>query len=180
MAMNKQVHLTTPIKHRQKIEETEMTMVCFFGSYEIFNFFNMSIIIYTQIIYYKALIILSLTATDYHATPLDWKNQFANEQSFDSSEPGSVDAIECPTSRNSVLALAVTCSLLVILYVCTVMCMCYRKAYLCSEEDDDRCSTSTTKSTMLPEAILRGLPSPVVPNTHGRGGYIPNSRDYMR
>merc|ERR1712018_711382 len=121
-----------------------------------------------------------VTATDYHATPLDWKNQFANEQSFDSSEPGSVDAIECPTSRNSVLALAVTCSLLVILYVCTVMCMCYRKSYLCSEEDDDRCSTSTTKSTMLPEAILRGLPSPVVPNTHGRGGYIPNSRDYMR
>ena len=109
---------------------------------------------------------------------MDWKNQHVNEQSFDEPEQGSVNAIECPTSRNSVLALAVTCSLLVILYVCTVMCLCYKKAVLCSDDDDDRCSTSTTKSTMLPEAILRGLPSPIV--THGGGGYIPNSRDYMR
>jgi len=117
-------------------------------------------------------------ATDYHATPMDWKNQHISEELYDSSEPGRVNAIECPTSRNSVLALAVTCALLVVLYVCTVMCMCYKKAVLCSDDDDDRCSTSTTKSTMLPEASLRGLPSPIA--THGGGGYIPNSRDYMR
>lgn len=118
-------------------------------------------------------------ATDYHATPLDWKNQHVSEQAYDS---GTVNSIECPTSRNSVLALAVTCSLLVILYVVTVMCMCYRKAVFCSDDDlDDRCSTSTTKSTMLPEAILRGLPSPTVTHVNiGGGGYIPNDREYMR
>merc|ERR1719510_2129183 len=111
---------------------------------------------------------------------MDWKQQHVSEQSYDSWETGNVNVIECPTSRNSVLALAVTCSLLVILYVCTVMCMCYRKAVLCSDDDDDRCSTSTTKSTMLPEAILRGLPSPIATHGGGGGGYIPNSRDYMR
>ena len=125
------------------------------------------------------LIFLSFSATDYHATPLDWKNQHVSEQAYDS---GTVNSIECPTSRNSVLALAVTCSLLVILYVVTVMCMCYRKAVFCSDDDlDDRCSTSTTKSTMLPEAILRGLPSPTVTHVSvGGGGYIPNDREYMR
>ena len=109
---------------------------------------------------------------------MDWKKQQVSEQAYDSSEPGTVNAIECPTSRNSVLALAVTCSLLVILYVVTVMCMCYRKAVLCSDDDDDRCSTSTTKSTMLPEAILSGLPTPVL--THGGERYISDRRDYMR
>ena len=109
---------------------------------------------------------------------MDWKQQHVSEQSYDSWETGNVNVIECPTSRNSVLALAVTCSLLVILYVCTVMCMCYRKAVLCSDDDDDRCSTSTTKTTMLPEAILSGLPDPIL--SHGGGGYVSSGRDYLR
>ena len=112
---------------------------------------------------------------------MDWKHH-VSEESYDSSE-ASVNAIECPTSRNSVLALAVTCAFLVILYVCTVMCLCYRKAVLCSDDEDDRCSTSTTKSTMLPEAIVTGLPNSIATrgvSMVGGGGYIASGRDYMR
>ncbi|TRY63939.1 hypothetical protein TCAL_10951 [Tigriopus californicus] len=65
--------------------------------------------------------------TDYHATPLDWESH-VNEAIF--SKPLDLDSLDlssCPT-RSSVLGLAVTCALLVVIYICTIFCYCIRRA----------------------------------------------------
>ena len=82
--------------------------------------------------------------TDYHATPYDWEQARVNEAPFGyrsthSASGGNDDDYlshllgagagaedMCPT-RTSVLGLAVTCALLVVLYVCTVFCVCIRR-----------------------------------------------------
>lgn len=77
---------------------------------------------------------LIIPATDYHATPLDWEAARVNEAVFStpvdlgtylSSEDGSEST--CPT-RSSVLGLAVTCALMVVLYVCSIFCFCMKRA----------------------------------------------------
>ena len=81
--------------------------------------------------------------TDYHATPYDWEQARVNEAPFgyrsthaDGSGGNDDDYLGrflgagaedmCPT-RASVLGLAVTCAMLVVLYVCTVFCVCIRR-----------------------------------------------------
>ena len=77
------------------------------------------------------------SVTDYHATPFDWEQARVNEAPFGSGDDylshmlnhGSAAGMAedlCPT-RASVLGLAVTCALLVVLYVCTVFCVCIRR-----------------------------------------------------
>ena len=72
--------------------------------------------------------------TDYHATPFDWEQARVNEAPFGYRSPAApgddhdfrLAEETCPT-RASVLGLAVTCALLVVLYVCTVFCVCIRR-----------------------------------------------------
>lgn len=83
--------------------------------------------------------------TDYHATPYDWEQARVNEAPFGyrSTHAGASGGNDddylshllgegagaedmCPT-RASVLGLAVTCAMLVVLYVCTVFCVCIRR-----------------------------------------------------
>ena len=84
--------------------------------------------------------------TDYHATPYDWEQARVNEAPFGSGDDylshmlnhGAAAAEDlCPT-RASVLGLAVTCAMLVVLYVCTVFCVCIRRTAMarsaCSSE----------------------------------------------
>ena len=85
--------------------------------------------------------------TDYHATPYDWEQARVNEAPFGSGDDylshmlnhGAAGIAEdlCPT-RASVLGLAVTCAMLVVLYVCTVFCVCIRRTAMarsaCSSE----------------------------------------------
>ena len=86
--------------------------------------------------------------TDYHATPYDWEQARVNEAPFGSGDDylshmlnhGSATGMAedlCPT-RASVLGLAVTCAMLVVLYVCTVFCVCIRRTAMarsaCSSE----------------------------------------------
>ena len=74
------------------------------------------------------------SVTDYHATPFDWEQARVNEAPFGYRSPASqgndhdfrLAEETCPT-RASVLGLAVTCALLVVLYVCTVFCVCIRR-----------------------------------------------------
>ena len=62
-----------------------------------------------------------ISGTDYHVSPIDWHT--IKEGLFEGSE-------DCDSSRKSVMALAVTCSLLLVLYVCTVFCMCTSRKFL--------------------------------------------------
>ena len=86
-----------------------------------------------------------LSVTDYHATPYDWEQARVNEAPFGSGDDylshmlnhGAAAEDLCPT-RASVLGLAVTCAMLVVLYVCTVFCVCIRRTAMarsaCSSE----------------------------------------------
>ena len=86
-----------------------------------------------------------LSVTDYHATPFDWEQARVNEAPFGYRSPAAqgndhdfrLAEETCPT-RASVLGLAVTCALLVVLYVCTVFCVCIRRTAMarsaCSSE----------------------------------------------
>ena len=66
-------------------------------------------------------------STDYHVRPVDLEHARVNEAVF--SRPvdlgsflaGEAGAHDCPT-RSSVLGLAVTCAMLVVLYVCSAFC----------------------------------------------------------
>ena len=53
-------------------------------------------------------------------TPLDWNEEAAVSMDIDSIQ-------DCP-NRTSVMGLAVACALLVVLYLCTVFCLCIRPA----------------------------------------------------
>ena len=83
--------------------------------------------------------------TDYHATPYDWEQARVNEAPFgyrstDAASGNDADYLShllggagaedmCPT-RASVMGLAITCAMLVVLYVCTVFCVCIRRTAL--------------------------------------------------
>lgn len=69
-------------------------------------------------------------ASDYQASPVTWDHATVNEAPF--SRPvdhllETVNTASCPT-RSSVLGLAVTCALMVVLYVCTIFFYCLRRA----------------------------------------------------
>ena len=75
-----------------------------------------------------------ISETDYHATPYDWNHHDHHNHPQTTVDLGtylSTDELSsstvCPT-RSSVLGLAVTCALLVVVYVCTVFCVCIRRA----------------------------------------------------
>lgn len=58
--------------------------------------------------------------TESNVTPLDWNEEAAVSMDIDSIQ-------DCP-NRTSVMGLAVACALLVVLYLCTVFCLCIRPA----------------------------------------------------
>ena len=53
------------------------------------------------------------SATDFHIAPMDWSK--TGEEVFVTPHDGATDGDDCP-ARSSVLALAVTCALLVKIY----------------------------------------------------------------
>merc|ERR1712226_1342333 len=76
--------------------------------------------------------------TDYHAQPVDWNDEgYTNEATFSRTPVVDLttylthDEIDgggtCPT-RTSVLGLAVTTTLLIVVYVCTAMVYCIRRS----------------------------------------------------
>ena len=65
------------------------------------------------------------TATDYRVSPYDWQGM--REELFESTSTTMLDEGDCDSSRKSVMALAVTCALLLVIYVCTVFCLCTSK-----------------------------------------------------
>jgi len=73
-------------------------------------------------------------ATDYRASPMDWDEDISAP--FANTIPD-----DCP-ERSSVMGLAVACAILVVTYVCTVFCLCLRRA-----------NKNTTKVVLPPEHI---------------------------
>jgi len=67
-------------------------------------------------------------ATDYRVSPYDWQSSSSVKEGLFEGTPLKNE--DCDSSKKSVMALAVTCSLLLVLYVCTVFCMCTSKRFL--------------------------------------------------
>ena len=58
-------------------------------------------------------------------SPYDWQGM--REELFESTSTTMLEEGDCDSSRKSVMALAVTCALLLVIYVCTVFCLCTSK-----------------------------------------------------
>ena len=83
-------------------------------------------------------------------SPFDW--QGIREELFD----GSPVEGDCDTSRKSVMALAVTCALLLVIYVCTVFCLCTSKKLSASAPDSKaRSIDAITRNYMTSATYLR-------------------------
>lgn len=83
---------------------------------------------------YVLLISPFVPATDYHVSPVDWQHSqpSVKEELFKSV---LLEDEDCEASRKSVMALAVTCALLLVLYVCTVFCICTSKKVMGKSDD---------------------------------------------
>jgi hypothetical protein len=101
-------------------------------------------------------------ATDFRVSPMDWEEARIHEQEQVYAKQGN-DHIDCP-ERSSVMGLAVACALLVVLYVCTVVCICTR-----------RTKSSTSTKVILPPVHIPGRVAAAAPNSFGL-----MSHDYVR
>lgn len=66
-----------------------------------------------------------------------------------------LDGGDCDASRKSVMALAVTCALLLVIYVCTVFCLCTSKKMTASDGGKARSIDAITRNYMTSATYLR-------------------------
>jgi len=99
-------------------------------------------------------------ATDYRVSPFDWHSSAATVQEGVFEGTPILEGADCDASKKSVMALAVTCSMLLVLYVCTVFCMCTSKRFLKSSDGGAKLASSssggsTRHSSSSVDAITR-------------------------
>lgn len=63
-------------------------------------------------------------ATDYRVSPMEWEEEARIREDEITAK---IQDADCP-DRTSVMGLAVACALLVVLYICTVLCVCTRRS----------------------------------------------------
>ena len=88
-----------------------------------------------------------VAATDYRVSPYDWQGSIREELFEDDSS--------CDGSRKSVMALAVTCALLLVIYVCTVFCLCTKNKLASDKSDKIRSIDGAARNYISSATYLR-------------------------